>query len=166
MEKIKIRFEVVLNTDDEDEVIGIKEAVANLMEQWQDCEKPVHIEIIDGKKEQKEIESMFNDFWQEYPRKTDKVKAFKAFKKVCKDRKMLATLLAALAEQRKTKQWKTKEFIPHATTWLNGNRWEDDLSSLADEPTGQQASYDLEEFKHKSLHSPLVYKRKGERTNA
>lgn len=164
MENIKIRFEVVLNTMDEDEVIGIKEAIANLIEPWQDVEKPIKIEIVDCKKEQKEIEAMFEDFWREYPRKVDKVNAFKAFKKVCKDRKMLATLLAALAQHRKTQQWQTKTLIPHASTWLNGRRWEDDLSSLeADKP---QTSYDLNEFREKSLHSDLTYRRKGERKNA
>lgn len=163
---LRIKFDIVLNTDDEDEVIGIKEAIANLMEQWQDCEKPVKIEVIDGKKEQAEIEAMFDDFWREYPRKTNKVAAFKAFKKVCKDRKMLATLLAALAQHRKSKQWKTKDYIPHAATWLNGRRWEDDLTSLEDEPSGQQASYDLNAFRDRSLHGELKYIRKGERANA
>lgn len=163
-ENIKIAFEVSLNTDDEDEVIGIKEAISNLMEQWQDCDKPIKIEIVDGDKKYRELEEMFNDFWSEYPRKTDKVKAFKAFKKVCKDRQMLKILLAALAEHRKTKQWQTKEFIPHAATWLNGRRWEDDLTSLTDKPT-QQASYDLEAYKRESLCKPLVYEKKGDRKN-
>ena len=164
MEKIKIRFEVVLNTMDEDEIIGIKEAMANLIEPWQDVEKPIKIEIVDGKKEQKEIEALFEDFWREYPRKVDKVNAFKAFKKVCKDRKMLTVLLAALSQHRKTQQWQTKTLIPHASTWLNGRRWEDDLSSLeADKP---QTSYDLNAFRERSLHSDLTYRRKGERKNA
>lgn len=161
---IRINFDIILKTEDEDEVIGIKEAVANLIEQWQDVEKPIRIEIVDGKKEQKEIEAMFEDFWREYPRKVDKVNAFKAFKKVCRDRKMLLTLLSALAQHRKTEQWQTKTLIPHASTWLNGRRWEDDLSSLeADKP---QTSYDLDSFRDRSLHGELKYVRKGERKNA
>lgn len=163
---IRINFDIVLNTDDEDEVIGIKEAIANLIEPWQDVEKPIKIEIVDGKKEQKEIEAMFEDFWREYPRKTNKVAAFKAFKKVCKDRKMLAVLLSALAEHRKSKQWKTKDYIPHAATWLNGRRWEDDLTSLEGEPSGPQTSYDLDAFRDRSLRGDLTYRRKGERKNA
>ena len=77
---IKIRFEVELITEDEDEVIGIKEAMANLVEPWQDIKKPIAIEIIDPKVEQTEMENMFNEFWAAYPRKVNKVNAFKAFK--------------------------------------------------------------------------------------
>ena len=165
MEKVIIRFEVVLNTDDEDEVIGIKEAMANLVEPWQDVEKPVKIEIANPKKEQSEIEAMFNDFWREYPRKVNKVNAFKAFKKVCKNRKMLADMLAALSEHRKTKQWQKPELIPHASTWLNGHRWEDDLTTIEDktEEALSKASYDLEEYQRKGLTGELKYRRKGDR---
>lgn len=164
MPKVKIRFEVVLNTEDEDEVIGIKEAMSYFIEDWQDIEKPIKIEIIDPKKEQDELEAMFEDFWREYPRKVNKVNAFKAFKKVCRNREMLATLLAALSQHRKTEQWKTPTLIPHASTWLNGHRWEDDLSTLEDKPD-QTASYDLEKFRRESLTSELKYHKKGERAN-
>lgn len=165
MSKVKIKFEVVLNTEDEDEVIGIKEAMANLVEPWQDIEKPIKIEIIDPQKEQSEIEAMFEEFWKEYPRKVNKVNSFKAFKKVCKDRKVLESLLAALAEHKKTEQWKTASLIPHASTWLNGHRWEDDLTTLADKPEGQKASYSLDKFEQKSLSDVPVYKRREKKEN-
>lgn len=161
-EKIKIRIEVELETEDEDEVIGIKEAIANLVEPWQDITKPVKVEILNPKTEQKEIEKMFNEFWSVYPRKVNKVNAFKAFKKVCKNRKMLDTLLSALAKHKKTEQWKTATLIPHASTWLNGCRWEDDLTTLEDKPA-QDASYDLEKFQRDSLTSELIYTRKADR---
>lgn len=157
---VKIRFEVELLTDDEDEVIGIKEAMANLVEPWQDISKPIKIEIVDPKREQSEIESMFDEFWSAYPRKVDKVHAFKAFKRACKNRKALETMLTALEQHKKTKQWQTATLIPHASTWINGKRWEDDLTTLEDKPA-QEASYDLERYRKDSLHSPLVYKRKN-----
>ncbi len=161
---IKIRFEVELMTEDEDEVIGIKEAMANLVEPWQDIRKPIHIEVVDPKAEQKEIEAMFDEFWAVYPRKVNKVNAFKAFKKACKDRKMLETLIDAVMKHRKTEQWQTAELIPHASTWLNGCRWEDDLNTVTDKPVST-ASYDLEKFRQDSLHSELKYQRKAERKN-
>lgn len=168
MSKVKIRIEVVLNTEDEDEVIGIKEAIANLVEPWQDIEKPVKVEIIDPQKEQREIEAMFEEFWKEYPRKVNKVNSFKAFKKVCKDRKTLDSLLTALAQHKKTEQWKTASLIPHASTWLNGHRWEDDLSTLMKTNPGDShpASYDLNKFEEHSLHGELKYTSKKERKNA
>ncbi len=164
MANVKIRFEVELNTEDEDEIIGIKEAMANLVEPWQDVTKPIKIEIIDPKVEQSEIESMFNEFWAAYPRKVDKVNGFKAFKKCCKNRKMLETLLSALENHKKTEQWKNPKLIPHASTWLNGRRWEDDLSTLEDKPA-QNASYDLGQWEQEGL-KELVYTRKAERKHA
>ncbi|MBQ3045164.1 MAG: hypothetical protein IJD49_04355 [Clostridia bacterium] len=165
MSKVKIRFEVVLKTEDEDEVIGIKEAMAYFVEEWKDIEKPIKIEIIDPQKEQSEIEAMFEEFWKEYPRKVNKVNSFKAFKKVCKDRKMLDSLLMALAQHKRTEQWKTASLIPHASTWLNGHRWEDDLTTLADKLEGQKASYNLDKFEQKSLTDEVVYKRREKKEN-
>lgn len=159
---LKILFEVELLTEDEDEIIGIKEAMANLIEPWQDIRKPIHIEIVDAKVEQSEAEAMFNEFWAVYPRKVNKVNAFKAFKKVCKDRKMLDVLIDAVKEHKKTEQWKTTKLIPHASTWLNGQRWEDDLSNIED-IARPDTSYDLEQFKNDALHSELVYQRREKR---
>lgn len=70
--------------------------------------------------------SMFDAFWDAYPRKVGKKKAQIAFKKVTVE---LGVLLSAIEQQKKSAQW-TKDdgqFIPHPTTWLNGNGWEDKL---------------------------------------
>jgi hypothetical protein len=69
----------------------------------------------------------FEKFWTAYPRKEGKQKARSAFEKVAVS---LDVLLIALESQKKSSQW-TKDngqFIPHAATWLNGKRWEDQLS--------------------------------------
>ncbi len=69
----------------------------------------------------------FPAFWSQYPRKENRVKAATAWKNLTRREQDAA--LAALpahvahwqAEQRKPR------LIPHATTWLHGKRWEDEI---------------------------------------
>jgi hypothetical protein len=76
-------------------------------------------------------EDDFERFWSMYPRKEGKQKAKAAFSKVDVD---IETLLDALADHKKSAQWTKNngEFIPHASTWLNGRRWEDQMSQNYD----------------------------------
>ena len=70
----------------------------------------------------------FEKFWSAYPRKAgNKQKAFEAFKKAGVS---LDILLTAIENQKQSAQWSKDngQFIPHPTTWLNGKRWEDQLS--------------------------------------
>ncbi|MCE9657790.1 MAG: hypothetical protein K8R60_04475 [Burkholderiales bacterium] len=70
----------------------------------------------------------FESFWTDYPRKEAKARAEKAFAKVLSEGGSLETLLARLQVWRACDQW-TKDggkFVPHAATWLNGRRWEDE----------------------------------------
>lgn len=75
----------------------------------------------------------FAEFWAAYPRKTAKDKAAQAFAKVKPDGPLLVTILAAVQRQATSEQW-TKDrgqFVPHAATWLNGKRWQDELPAPA-----------------------------------
>ena len=65
----------------------------------------------------------FELFWKSYPRHEAKSSAMKAFKKVKVD---INILLQAIAQQKNSKQWKDN-IIPHASTWLNQSRWEDEV---------------------------------------
>lgn len=67
----------------------------------------------------------FDEFWSAYPRKEGKQTARKAWGKINPD---LQVVLSALAWQKKTQEW-TKDggaFVPHASSYLNGARWEDE----------------------------------------
>ena len=69
----------------------------------------------------------FNLFWAQYPRKVGKLTAQRSWQKMPDDHKQKA--LEAIVEHRK--YWAAKgtdwEFIPHASTWLNQERFEDEL---------------------------------------
>ena len=69
----------------------------------------------------------FDTFWAAYPRKEGKKTAQAAWAKI--KNPDIDLILDAISKQKKTIQW-TKEkgsFIPHPTTWLNQERWNDDV---------------------------------------
>ena len=70
-------------------------------------------------------------FWEAYPKKVAKKEALKAFKKLNPDESLFKVILKALKPQRDSAQWKRDggQYIPHAASWLNGRRWEDELDN-------------------------------------
>ena len=72
----------------------------------------------------------FNDFWNLYPRKVGKGHARLAFKKACEKEDPIKILLA-VKEFAEVIEGKEKQFIPHPTTWLNGERCDDDIEDVA-----------------------------------
>jgi hypothetical protein len=67
----------------------------------------------------------FDDFWVLYPRHVAKLAARKAWAKV--DPACHVAILEALVSWRPVWRDKDPEYLPHASTWLNGERWEDEL---------------------------------------
>lgn len=80
----------------------------------------------------------FERFWQAYPRKIAKQAAAKAFAQARPDAELLNTILAAVADQARSEQWLKEggRYVPHAATWLNGRRWEDQATELTAASTG------------------------------
>jgi hypothetical protein len=68
---------------------------------------------------------LFAELWAGYPRKVGKKKAEAAFTKLCPTRAEVARMLAAIEDQRGSRDW-IEGFIPHLATWLNGERWADE----------------------------------------
>lgn len=83
------------------------------------------VENAAGKKDAPEDDWMFDSFWEMYPKKQDKLKARKAWKKLAPDYELHQRILTAIDEQKKSDAWK-RGFIPMPSTWLNGARWEDE----------------------------------------
>lgn len=75
-------------------------------------------------------EELFAQFWEAYPRKEAKAKAKQAFAKHKPTPELVAAMVAALDAQKQSDQWRRDggQFIPHATTWLNQERWNDEIA--------------------------------------
>lgn len=72
----------------------------------------------------------FETFWQAYPRKVGKKNAWEAWCKVNPDTTLASKILESAKKQAQSPQW-TKDdgrFIPHPTTWLNQERWNDETT--------------------------------------
>jgi hypothetical protein len=80
-----------------------------------------------------ECAEAFETFWKLYPRKTAKDNARKAFAKINPDAELLAQILESLAKHCTCQSWLKDDgqFIPHAATWLNGKRWNDEVKPAA-----------------------------------
>jgi len=83
------------------------------------------VAVVDGYR----AEDLFEQFWHEYPRKTGKQSAEKAFKKLKPTMELTCTLIADCRLRVDQGQWSLddKQFIPHAATYLNGKRWRDEV---------------------------------------
>jgi hypothetical protein len=86
-------------------------------------------------KHTKGVES-FARFWAVYPRKADKKAAFVKFKAAIKRSEVDVIIDAASAYAQKCAELKTdKTHIKLATTWLNGDCWENDLGEYGSSGT-------------------------------
>ncbi|MFM9915271.1 MAG: hypothetical protein ACKVOX_05645 [Rhizobacter sp.] len=80
----------------------------------------------------------FEEFWKTYPKRKARADAIKAFARLRPDADLLQTMLAAITAQASTENWRKNggEFIPMPATWLNGQRWLDEI------PSGGQSDLD------------------------
>ena len=71
----------------------------------------------------------FGRFWSAYPRKVKKVESERAWKKLNPDDTLLTTILSAIGAAKAGNEWRKDggQFIPYPATWLNGQRWHDEL---------------------------------------
>lgn len=84
---------------------------------------------------------LFEEFWRIYPRKVSKGSARKAWARVVKtqDPRELINSVTRFAASRRGED---PSFTPHATTWLNGERWLDEPAAVrnGDQPRGDGRS--------------------------
>lgn len=69
-----------------------------------------------------QIDSLFDEFWNAYPRKLDKAKAFRAFKTALKKATFEDILAGVIAYRSDPKR--DPDFTKYPATWLNSDSWE------------------------------------------
>lgn len=86
----------------------------------------------------------FCAFWNAYPRKRDKARAQKSWNKLTDEQRKCA-IDDVRKRSKRDPSWleDNGKFIPHPSSYLNGQRWEDEWT---DEPTDQQP-------RHRSMRS-------------
>jgi hypothetical protein len=97
------------------------------------------------------IDELFDSFWTCWPRKVDKKDAVRAFAKALSS-PMLRTLdktsaawtitnsATAWATQWREVEQRPLDKIPHAASWLNAERWTDEIPSPASQPAARTSN--------------------------
>lgn len=81
-------------------------------------------------------EQGFSEFWKAYPRRQAKQDARKAWNRIAPDER--PKIMAAVASCSTTEEWRRENgrFIPYPATFLNGKRWEDEITHSMGGPNG------------------------------
>ncbi len=92
---------------------------------------PLMVKDKDKDKVKDKYSADFIEFWTAYPRKIGKGAALKAWKKA--KLPAMAVILNAVEDQKKSRQWQkdSGQYIPHPSTWINQERWEDEITEGA-----------------------------------
>lgn len=77
-------------------------------------------------------EESFETFWESYPEKIGKGKAYEVWQLLTSEIKVkcIDAINNQVSKKHFFKDWLNKDSIPHPTTWLNQKRWEDVVSEL------------------------------------
>lgn len=86
-----------------------------------DLDEGQKVEVLD------EIDSLFELFWTNYPKKEKKKDTYNWFKKNKPTKEFVDYLVECVKKQSMSRQWSKRQYIPLPSTWLNGRRWEDEI---------------------------------------
>ena len=92
------------------------------------------------------VEQMFDEFWNEYPKKENMVRAKRAFMGLDPDEDIFKTLMKAVKRSKADEKWQMENgrFIPLAANYILDRRFEDRVVL----PDGtKERSYDMEDLK-------------------
>jgi hypothetical protein len=100
------------------------------------------------------------EFWPSYPRKIAKPAALKSARSQVRSKEARGEVMAGLMAQLPAMKSKDPQYIPHAATWLNQQRWKDppELALAAEKPAQKNFLTDVENVMRKRVEmgmSPL-----------
>lgn len=117
----------------ENNVTSVTDGVMENNEEYRD--KSIEYRDIDIKetttnvvvKKNKNSEEWFNAFWTAYPNKANKKKSKERFLKICTSEEMFNIIMEGMKKTVIAKaNAEGTQYIPMASTWLNGERWNDE----------------------------------------
>lgn len=84
------------------------------------------------------LEDSFEKFWKVYPKRKDKKRAKESWMKLKPDNSLVEEIISAVTAASRSKDWVKGggKFIPNPSTYLNGQRWEDEISPNVGKHTG------------------------------
>jgi len=97
-------------------------------EQEQEQHRPKAIKA--GRKSEEDYTTQFVTFYNAYPRKANKKAAFRVWRGIALDNGLFEKIITALEQHKKSDVWRRDngKFIPYPASWLNGERWEDEMN--------------------------------------
>ena len=104
----------------------------------------------------------FEEFWNAYPKRVGKGKAHAAFTKATQHTNA-QTIIQAAAQYAQAPGLPEKQYIPHPTTWLNAESWEDDLPAAHTAPKTKNttALQELQQRLEKAAQADIQNEAKG-----
>lgn len=96
---------------------------------------PQEPSIFNPQIEPSQVDNDWQTFWNEYPRKTGKQNAEKAWSKLSATDRQSALAQIDMHIHHWDVSGTSPQFIPHPATWLNGRRWEDELPTIKSKNT-------------------------------
>jgi len=104
----------------------------------------------------------FEEFWNAYPKRVGKGKAQAAFTKATQHTNA-QTIIQAAAQYAQAPGLPEKQYIPHPTTWLNAESWEDDLPAAHTVPKTKNttALQELQQRLEKAAQADIQNEAKG-----
>jgi len=96
-----------------------------------DKEKDIYNIYVQNEVQKPDWEDKFEQFWKLYPRKQNKKKVQLWFKNKQPNDALFDTIIKKLKNFIDTVDWQKEngKYIPMPTTWLNGERWNDEIKS-------------------------------------